>query len=107
MSGPPDAAGACPPVVEITEAAANWLRGHFGESGVVRLVFHIRDDLPTHGLMLENAPADGDVVVEQHGLTLVVDAATVELVRGSSIEYVDDDPDSPLDVYNPNIRIDG
>lgn len=106
MSGPPDAAGAGAPVVEITEAAANWLRGHFGEDGVIRLVFHIRDEAPVHGLMLEDAPADGDVVVEEHGLTLVVDAATIEFVRGSSIEYVDGDPESPIDVYNPNIHID-
>ncbi len=106
MSGPPGAAGAGPPVVTITEAAANWLRVRFGESGVIRVVFHIRDDVPVHGLMLEDAPGDGDVVIRQHGLTLVVDAATVELVRGSRIEYVDDDPESPLDVHNPNIHID-
>lgn len=96
------------PILTITEAAAAWLREGLARrdsrATVLRLVFHVRDDQPLHGLLPEDGPRPGDVVVEQHGITVVIDPPTLELVRGSRIDRADDD-DSPIAVVNPNIRI--
>src|SRR3954454_14502919 len=46
---------------------------------------------------------DGDVVFEDHGLKLLVDAQSLPYVDGSIIEYVDSLQGAGFQVNNPNV----
>ena len=46
---------------------------------------------------------DGDVVFEDHGLQLLVDAQSLPYVDGSSIDYVDSLQGAGFQVNNPNV----
>ncbi len=55
----------------------------------------------TYGLALDNEKP-GDVVTVQHGVKLVVDPESLELVDGSEIDYVDDLTGQGFKINNPN-----
>ena len=46
---------------------------------------------------------DGDVVFEDHGLKLLVDAQSLSYVDGSQIDYVDSLQGAGFNVVNPNV----
>jgi iron-sulfur cluster assembly protein len=46
---------------------------------------------------------DGDTVVEEHGIRLLVDDASVPYVRGSTIDYVESLQGAGFQVNNPNV----
>jgi len=45
---------------------------------------------------------DGDLAVEQDGVTLVVDEMTLDLVRGGAVDYVESLGGASFQVKNPN-----
>ncbi len=51
--------------------------------------------------LAENVEAD-DLFVETDGVTLVVDPMSLDLVRGSAVDYVEDLGGSAFKVTNPN-----
>jgi iron-sulfur cluster assembly protein len=55
-----------------------------------------------YGMMLEDAPAADDHQVEAQGIRVYVDAASVDLIRGSEIDYVDTLMGAGFTVNNPN-----
>jgi len=46
---------------------------------------------------------DGDTVVTEHGINLLVDNASVPYVRGSTIDYVESLQGAGFQVNNPNV----
>lgn len=97
------------PALTVSEEAARRIRAELATRNVpnalLRLVFHIKDEQPRHGLIPEPEAKPRDIVVSQHGVTFLIDPETVPLVRGSHIYCDPTDPTSDIEVANPNIRI--
>lgn len=51
---------------------------------------------------LADAPEDGDTVAVQDGVSLVVDEMSLDLVRGSAVDFVESLGGSAFQVTNPN-----
>ena len=51
---------------------------------------------------LDDGPDADDLVIEQGGVTLVVDSMSLELVAGSEVDYVESLGGSAFKVTNPN-----
>ena len=51
---------------------------------------------------LADRPEDDDLVVETAGVTLLVDAMSLDLVRGGTVDFVDNLGGSAFKVDNPN-----
>ena len=58
----------------------------------------------TYSFDLADAAEDGDAIAETGGVTLVVDPASLELVRGSAVDFVEDLGGSAFRVTNPNAQ---
>jgi iron-sulfur cluster assembly protein len=46
---------------------------------------------------------DGDIIVEDHGIRLLVDGPSIPYVRGSTVDYVDGLQGAGFKVENPNV----
>jgi iron-sulfur cluster assembly protein len=55
-----------------------------------------------YGMALAQEEEDGDLVVEQAGVRILVDADSIPLLRGAEIDYVDDLMKSGFTIFNPN-----
>jgi iron-sulfur cluster insertion protein len=51
---------------------------------------------------IENAQADDDVVISRDGATIVVDPVSLEYMKGSVVDFVDDLMGQAFKVRNPN-----
>ncbi|WP_373488132.1 HesB/IscA family protein, partial [Blastomonas sp.] len=51
---------------------------------------------------LADAPEDGDTVARQDGVALVVDEISLDLVRGSAVDFVESLGGAAFQVTNPN-----
>jgi iron-sulfur cluster assembly accessory protein len=51
---------------------------------------------------LSDAVADDDLAVETDGVTLVVDTISLDLVRGATVDFVEDLGGAAFKVANPN-----
>ncbi len=58
----------------------------------------------TYSFELADAPAPEDAVAETDGVKLVVDPASLELVRGSAVDFVEDLGGAAFRVTNPNAQ---
>ena len=56
----------------------------------------------TYRFALADAVEDGDSVASTDGVTLVVDPVSLDLVRGSAVDYVEDLGGAAFKVTNPN-----
>ena len=97
------------PPVTLSESAADILKSvaenadvESGEA-VVRFSVQQHENEISHHIALEEAPAESDVVFEQHGLTVVVDQEQVPFLNGSHIDYQASGDQPQLLVSNPNI----
>ncbi|MBL8832920.1 MAG: iron-sulfur cluster insertion protein ErpA [Rhodospirillales bacterium] len=54
-----------------------------------------------YGFTFDDAPAQGDLVVERDGATVVIDETSLELLGGSQIDYVEDMIGSSFQIKNP------
>lgn len=50
---------------------------------------------------LENAPAEGDTLVETDGVTMLIDPDTLPLVAGAEVDYVEKIGAAAFEVKNP------
>ena len=55
-----------------------------------------------YGMALEPNPRETDLVVEQHGVRVVVDEVSINYLRGANIDYVNDVMASGFKIDNPN-----
>ena len=58
----------------------------------------------TYSFELAEAPEEGDSIAETAGVKLVVDPASLELVRGSAVDFVEDLGGASFRVTNPNAQ---
>lgn len=58
----------------------------------------------TYSFELAEAPEEGDSIAETDGVKLVVDPASLELVRGSAVDFVEDLGGASFRVTNPNAQ---
>jgi iron-sulfur cluster assembly accessory protein len=58
----------------------------------------------TYSFELADAPEEGDAVAETAGVRLVVDPASLELVRGSAVDFIEDLGGAAFRVTNPNAQ---
>ena len=56
----------------------------------------------TYKFELAEAAAEDDTIAETNGVTLVVDPMSVDLVRGSAVDFVEDLGGAAFKVTNPN-----
>ncbi|MGB0750267.1 MAG: iron-sulfur cluster insertion protein ErpA [Magnetospiraceae bacterium] len=56
----------------------------------------------SYNFSLDAAAEDDDLVFEQHGVAVVIDPMSLELVDGAEIDYVEDLVASSFRVNNPN-----
>ena len=56
----------------------------------------------TYRFALADAVEDGDAVARTDGVTLVVDPISLDLVRGSAVDYIEDLGGAAFKVTNPN-----
>ena len=58
----------------------------------------------TYSFDLTDAPEADDSIAETDGVKLVVDPASLELVRGSAVDFVEDLSGAAFRVTNPNAQ---
>lgn len=57
-----------------------------------------------YGFDFAKEPEDGDTVVEQHGVTVLVDDMSLMYLLGSEIDFVEDLIGASFQVTNPNAQ---
>ena len=55
-----------------------------------------------YGMALAQETEDGDTVIEESGVRILVDADSARYVGGAEIDYVEDLMKSGFTIYNPN-----
>ncbi len=96
-----------PTVLDLTDAAATKLRElTAGEEnpalGLRVYVYSGGCSGFRYGMMLEDAPTAEDNVLESNGVKVYVDGNSIDLLKGSSIDYVDTLMGAGFTVNNPN-----
>src|SRR5262245_52143675 len=96
-----------PTVVSLTDAAAAKLRELTAEEtnpqiGLRVYVYSGGCSGFRYGMMLEDAPTAEDKILQANGVTVYVDGSSVDLLQGSSIDYVDTLMGAGFTVNNPN-----
>jgi iron-sulfur cluster assembly protein len=101
------AAGATEVIVTITdkaaEKAAALLKDRGVEDGSLR-VFVVGGGCIgyQYGMAIAHGREEGDIVLEQAGVTVLVDPESAPLMKGAEIDYVDDIMKSGFTIFNPN-----
>ncbi len=57
-----------------------------------------------YGFAFEEGQADGDTVMEQHGVEMMVDPMSFPYLMGSTVDYLEDLQGSRFVVSNPNAK---
>lgn len=57
-----------------------------------------------YAMGIEPQPREGDLTVSAHGITVIVDLDSVEILRGSTLDYSDALIDGGFKLDNPNAR---
>lgn len=52
----------------------------------------------------DNGKEDNDVILQEHGVKVVVDKESLEMMRGAEIDYVDNLNESGFKIKNPNAK---
>jgi iron-sulfur cluster assembly protein len=55
-----------------------------------------------YGLGFDRGPMEGDVELEQHGVTVVVDPFSAPYLKGAQIDFIDSITESGFKIDNPN-----
>ncbi len=56
----------------------------------------------TYGMSVEDAPVEGDAVVESEGVKILVDPGSAEFLAGAEIDYVEGLMGGGFAIHNPN-----
>ena len=95
------------PLVALSEAAAAKLQEltageAYPDTGLRVYVYSGGCSGFRYGMMLEDAPTAEDKILEANGVKVYVDGNSVDLLQGSSIDYVDTLMGAGFTVNNPN-----
>ncbi|MGA7676517.1 MAG: iron-sulfur cluster insertion protein ErpA [Rhizomicrobium sp.] len=55
-----------------------------------------------YNFALDDARADDDLVIEEDGVTVLIDSTSLEFLKGAEIDFVDDLIGASFKVNNPN-----
>ena len=94
-------------IVTITEKAAEkasaLLKDRGIEDGALR-VFVVGGGCSgyQYGMAIAQGREEGDIVISQGGVTVLVDPESAPLMQGAEIDYVDDLMKSGFTIFNPN-----
>jgi iron-sulfur cluster assembly accessory protein len=96
-----------PSVLSLTDAAAGKLRQITADepnpaAGLRVYVYSGGCSGFRYGMMIEDAPTADDQVLESAGIKVYVDTKSIDLLRGSQIDYVDTLMGAGFTVNNPN-----
>jgi iron-sulfur cluster assembly protein len=94
------------PLVSLTEAAATKIKQLLAEEsdvGVLRIAIQGGGCSGfQYGLGFDTGAAEGDLELEQHGVTVVIDPFSAPYLRGAEVDYVDSIQAAGFAVNNPN-----
>ena len=94
------------PQIVLTESAAKrvaWIAERQSKPAILRLAVDGGGCAGfTYKLELADAAADEDTIAETGGVKLVVDPISLDLVRGSAVDFVEDLGGASFKVTNPN-----
>jgi len=96
-----------PDTLSLTDAAASKLRELTAaetspEIGLRVYVYSGGCSGFKYGMMIEDAPTPEDKMLEANGVKVYVDGKSIDLLRGSQIDYVDTLMGAGFTVNNPN-----
>jgi iron-sulfur cluster assembly accessory protein len=57
-----------------------------------------------YGMDFEKKPAETDIVTEQHGLKVFIEKSSLDLIKGSKIDVLEDGHGLSFKIDNPNIK---
>lgn len=94
------------PDVVLTESAATRVRALMEAEGNPSLMLRVTVSGGgcsgfQYAFDLDTATQDEDVVLEQHGVKVVIDEASMDLLRGSEIDFVEDLMAAAFQIRNP------
>ena len=96
------------PDISLTDNAAKrvaWIAQRQSKPAILRLAVDGGGCAGfTYKFELAEAPQAGDVVAETDGVKLVVDPVSLELVKGSAVDFVEDLGGATFRVTNPNAQ---
>jgi iron-sulfur cluster assembly accessory protein len=96
------------PDITLTESAAKrvaWIAGRQRKPAILRLAVDGGGCAGfTYKFELADAASDEDAVAETDGVKLVVDPVSLDLVRGSAVDFVEDLGGASFRVTNPNAQ---
>jgi iron-sulfur cluster insertion protein len=94
------------PQIFLTDAAARrvaWIAERQGKPAILRLAVNGGGCAGfTYKFELADHAADDDAVAEADGAKLIVDPMSLDLVRGSAVDFVEDLGGAAFKVTNPN-----
>ena len=94
------------PQISLTESAARrvaWIAERQNKPAILRLAVDGGGCAGfTYKFELTPAPASDDAIAETDGVRLVVDPVSLELVKGSAVDFVEDLGGAAFKVTNPN-----
>jgi iron-sulfur cluster assembly accessory protein len=96
------------PQIILTESAARrvaWIAERQSKPAILRLAVDGGGCAGfTYKFELAEAPEDDDTIAETDGVRLVVDSVSLELVKGSAVDFVEDLGGAAFKVTNPNAQ---
>ena len=96
------------PAIILTESAAKrvaWIAERQNKPAILRLAVDGGGCAGfTYKFELADLPDNEDAIVETDGVKLVVDPVSLELVRGSAVDFVEDLGGASFRVTNPNAQ---
>ena len=87
------------PTITISAAATNVFEKAVAEAGEDRL--HLQIDSQFHHELFFGPRAPGDIGVDHHGLTVLLDPSSARRANGVSIDFIDG-PNNGFKIDNPN-----
>ncbi len=96
------------PDISLTESAARrvaWIASRQHKPAILRLAVDGGGCAGfTYKFELADALEDGDSVAETDGVKLIVDPVSLDLVKGSAVDFVEDLGGAAFRVTNPNAQ---
>ena len=99
-----------PPVLAVTSAAAAQFERMRSKRNKPDAVLRVRV-VPDSGcgdfryaMGIEPGPREGDLTIDAHGIGVIVDPESIDLLRGSTLDFSDALIDGGFKLNNPNAR---
>jgi len=100
-------AAASRPKVTLTESAASRVQTLMEMEGNPNLMLRISISGGgcsgfQYGFSLDDSRTDADALFEQHGVKMVIDDVSLEMLNGAEVDFVEDLVGSSFAIRNPN-----